>query len=297
MTSTQIDIDKNKYKNDNVKDIDILKKTYNPNYVGDWTGGTEQKSLFLNLYIKKKYKNDLFFIDYMRLQTGYYPGVIPKHILLIDLRKASNNNFHKITKKNVQNELSYYINLYKKSKKRFNFFEISMVFVDPITKKSEAHSTSAMYDSYIHQVDFFNTVQSGYTNLQSYHRQFKIFFQAIYGENVVLNYSQLCILFGQKEFEEKCLEYFKEAIPKFTITGTCAVWTLWFLDMRLQHKEMSREKIIDKALKIFLSNKKLICKIIIDYAVFVDKLTKNFTLHISNKKNKVLIKKKNVIKN
>lgn len=270
--------------------IDLVKKSYDYNYKGEWAAGFIETSIYLNKYIKQQYKKDLFFIDYTVLQTGYSPGSVPRHVMLIDLKQSPDNNFHQINKKTVKHELLPYINRYKKSNKRFHFYDISMLYKNPKTKEIEGHSASALYDKGTKQVDFFNTVSSGTTNLKFYHHQFELFFQAIYGKDIVLNYSQICILFGKKEFENQCIDLYKNG--KFMINGPCVIWTLWFLDTRLKNKSLSRNQVISRALREFTKNKKLICEVIINYAIFIDKLISKYTLKVNIDKKKVIIKKK-----
>ena len=273
--------------------IDLLKKTYDPEYSGEWLGASTHLDIFLNMYLQKKYKKDLYSMNYVGLLCYYYPDKAPHQVALNDMK---NNLRIKITKKSVQNELLPYIEKYRKSKKRFHFFHIVMYTRDKNTGKIVGHSTSALYDSDSKSdkktIDFFNNIQYGNTNLKAYDRQFKTFFGAIYGKDISLNYSYECNRFG--DFDQHCMENFNpKANPKFkNYIGPCLIWTLWFLDTRLKNTHLSREQVIKFALGIFLKEKELVCKILIDYAIFVDKFVKQYTIDIQQSKKKVNIRRK-----
>jgi len=272
----------------NKKSFDILKKTFDPEYIGKWNGCTFDKtSIFLNIYIKEKYKKDLFFLDYFTLHATYAHNESPHQVAIVDYREPDENTFLRITKQSIKKELLPYINAYKNSKKKFHYFEIRMVSRNQQDKELRFHSSSAIYDSTSNQVDFFNLLTSDF-NIKAYNEQFKIFFRAIYGNEVKLKYSINCLLLGYAEIENLCRERFYEN-SKFYIDGPCVIWTLWFLDMRLTNKHLPHQEVLKKALKIFREIPDLVCKVIINYGIFADKIMKKYDLVIDRKNRKAEI--------
>lgn len=268
--------------------IDIVKKSSDPEYIGEWKGLTKNASIFLNLYIKKKYKKHIFFIDLVKLYTIYAPGQLQERgVFLVKLQEDNKMDIEEINKKTVKKELSPYINAYKKSKTQFHFFEINMAYVHPKTEEIYAHSVSALYDRTTNKVEFFNYLTSGTFDLEQFNKQFVIFFQAIYGKSVLINYDKMCYRFG------KLANCKLHNIANFKIDGPCMIWTLWFLEFRVKNKHLSREEIIEASLKLFSKDKNLICKVIMDYGIFVDKLVSKHTL--KREQNKVKITKKKTV--
>ena len=271
----------------NKKSFDILKKTFDPEYSSVWTGTTTNSSIFLNVYIKEKYKEDLFFLDYFILDASYSKNEYSHQVRVVNYKEPIENNFYKITKQTVKKELLPYINAYKNSKKKFHFFDIGMRSRDHKTKEIGFHAASAIYDANFNQVDFFNTIASDF-NIKAFNEQFKTFFRAIYGKEIKLKYSVKCLLLGNIEAENLCGERFYEN-SKFYIDGPCVIWTLWFLDMRLTNKHLPHQEVLKKALKIFREIPDLVCKVIINYGIFADKIMKKYDLVIDRKNRKAEI--------
>jgi len=279
----------------NKKSFDILKKTFDPEYSGNWSGMSDKTNIFLNVYIKEKYKKELFFLDYFTLVASYSEGEYPHSVFTADLKELDENKYHFITKKTIKEELLPYINAYKNSKKRFHFFDISMMIRDKPTNQIKFHSASAIYDSSSNQVDFFNLLVGDF-NVKAYNEKFKIFFRSIYGEQVKLKYSNTCLLLGQTELRNFCEEdYYKNS--KFYIGGNCVIWTLWFLDMRLKNKHLTHQEVLKKSLKLFTETPELVCEVIKNYGIFADKIMKKYDLVVDKKNKTVNIIYKETVEN
>jgi len=152
------------------------------------------------------------------------------------------------------------------------------------TKEIGYHSASAIYDANSNQVDFFNTILSTF-NIKAFNEQFKIFFRAIYGNEVKLKYSIKCRLLAITEMQNLCKERFYKNSKFYINGGPCVIWTLWFLDMRLTNKHLSYQEVLKKALKIFIEVPDLVCKVIVNYGVFADKIIKKYDLIVDDKNN------------
>jgi len=272
----------------NKKSFDILKKTFDPKYTGKWYGKIDKTIIFLNIYIKEKYKEDLFFLDYFSLFASYSAEESPLTVFTVDLNEPDENFSHYITKQTVKKELLPTINAYKNSKKRFHFFNILMKGKVRQTNEIGYHSASAIYDANSNQVDFFNTLLSTF-NIKAFNEQFKIFFRAIYGNEVKLKYSIRCHFLGITEVENLCKERFYKNSKFYINGGPCVIWTLWFLDMRLTNKHLSYQEVLKEALKLFREVPDLVCKVIIDYGVFADKIMNKYELIDDDKNNTVEI--------
>lgn len=261
----------------NKKSFDILKKTFDPKYRGQWVPTEDNLDIFLNIYVKEKYKQDLFFLDFFSIYSINIPSKKEHKLLVRDSRQPTGSIRPSITKETVKTELSPYINAYKKSKKPFHFFDIKMIAENTNTKEIDYHSSSAIYDKASNRVDFFNT-QMSFFNIKAFDKQFNIFFKAIYGDSVRIKYTLQCHRLAIEEFYNSCDIIYKN--PNFYIHGPCAIWTIWFLDTRLTNKHLSHREVLDKALTYFRKRIKYqaICKVIRDYGVFIDKIIKKYRL-------------------
>ena len=281
----------------NKSSFDIIKRTFDPEYEGEWFGSVAQKQTFINIYIKEKYKDNLLFLPFVLIVTLYGKkkqgtgGGKNGDVVLVDYNTKNENYVRQINKKTVKNELTPYIKKYQNSKKRFHFFDITMHLW---VSQEELHSVSALYDKQTNQVDFFNTTLLA--DLSLFNKRFQLFFKQIYGKDVKLNYSPECLKFG--ELKNICeWDFYKHSIDKkFLIDGACAIWTLWFLELRLKNKSFSREDIVDKALVMFKNKKDLVCKLLYDYGVFVDKITQQYNVKEDPETGRLVIEYKKSVK-
>lgn len=278
------------------KSFDILKKTFDPKYKGEWVATPQNINVFLNIYIKEKYKEDLFFLEYFTLYAVYNPPEINHSIFTVNLKETEEKAFNRITRDTVNKQpMLSFINAYKNSMKKFHYFNIRMGIKER-TGDFTYHSVSAIYDKISNRIDFFNTLLNEF-NIKAFNEQFKIFFKAVYGKDVKIKYTQKCHRLAVEEFYNSCESIYKNT--NFDIDGPCGIWTLWFLDMRLSNKHLSYKEVLDKALEYFMNKRKhqAICKVIRNYAIFADKIMKKYTLKIDSKNKHIEIIYKDTSKN
>lgn len=278
------------------KTFDIVKKTFDDKYRGHWKPTEDNMDIFLNIYIKEKYKEDLFFLEYFSLYAINIPSQKGYKVLVRDSRLPTGSIRPDITRQTVKTILIPYIEAYKKSTKPFHFYDIKIIAENSKLKEIEYHSASVIYSQVDNTVDFFNTIRYEF-NIKAFNEQFKIFFQEIYGKDVKIKYTKKCYRLSFLEFYSKCENIYNNT--KFYIEGPCVIWTLWFLDMRLRNKHLNHLEVLDKALYYFENKAKdrEICKVIRNYGMFVDKIIKQYTLKIDAKNKNIKIIYKDTPKN
>jgi hypothetical protein len=257
------------------KPFDIVTKPFDPNLVGKWIGEYELEHTFYLTYIKKNFRKQLHFLPFVNLML-IDSWDDPSGIFLIH-----DNN---IPKSFFLSDSGKYMTLYKNTKKRFTYFPITISF---ITKgifgiiKRIGHAVSAIYDKKNNEVEIFD---SNPFNVKKHGPDLLTFFERIYGEDIKIVYLNKCFLFSAIDFR-KC-----ELIPyKYTSKGFCVIWVLWYLELRLKNRELSREQTIDKAENILKNGSPKdgtrVCELLRGYAQFVNKTVDKYIVVNKNGKN------------
>jgi len=258
------------------KSIDLVEKSYRKSLKGFWNGTPEIDFLFTELYINKHYNNTLHYLPYLNL------NIVHNHTNNTYQFNIFDYNKWKIYNKKDKKEFEQYIKLYKDTDKRFTYFPITEL--NKYANITEGHGIFFIYDNLLNQLELFDP-NAG--NFHYYKNFFKKFFTKIYGKKIKFIYpDQFCPFFGELHFD-KC----KNKKYKFKTDGFCAVWCLWYLELRLKNENLKRNEVISKALNKLKKDNR-ICKLIRGYAQFIQEITKNFELILDNGIYIITLKKK-----
>ena len=268
----------------------------------------ETSKYFLSISLwdyDEKYENDKFIGDYDKY--GYpRTGKTSISILWVKFNKVAVLYSEKLTDETYtidKNEKYYknFIEPYKSSKKRFHFFNITCSL--PINKnfkwkERQFHSISAVYDSSSKIIDFVDTNRQTYTFTVKFKRYFKSIFDDIYGKgNYTTKYSQEYFQFGR--IYQNCIydDQYNKLLEDFIVNGPCAIFTLWFLELRLSNPGLTRKQVIhflyektQKEINWWGDKEVYLCDIILRYGLFVHNYTKDYTVDSVN--DKLVIKRK-----
>ena len=326
------------------KSFDIIKKSFpkrSSQLKGKWQeqGYYTLTGILYSAYIKEKYDTVLTYapftklrISFMRSHIDYYDqknkcfvgdfdkdgwgknntrvlslyDIVPKETRIIESELIFSKNTKGYSEKN-ESRFKEYSDTFKKSKKRFHYFDIYVEV--PINKKYDdkeisGHSISAIYDSDTKTIDFFDTNSDTFTLTMKFKSLFEDFFKEIYDKGMKINYSPECLKLGKlfAGYYDNC-DFHKEVLfPDFEVGGACLMWTLWFLELRLRNSTFTRKEIIDlvykKGKEDFYGEEDL-CDIIYGYGLFVHNIVNDYDVKVKDKdivvlrKNKPLINFKN----
>ena len=322
------------------KSFDIIKKSFpkrSSQLKGKWQeqGYYTLTGILYSAYIKEKYDTVLTYapftklrISFMRSHIDYYDqknkcfvgdfdkdgwgknntrvlslyDIVPKETRIIESELIFSKNTKGYSEKN-ESRFKEYSDTFKKSKKRFHYFDMSVKV--PVNKKHgdkeiSYHSLSAIYDSDTKTIDFFDTNSNTFTLTMRFKPLFEDFFGEIYTRSVKINYSNECLNLGElaMRHHDNC-EYQKEFLfPEFKIRGLCVIWTLWFLELRLKNVTFTRKEILDLVYRKVIREED-ICDILYGYGLFAHNFVKDYTVKVKDKdivvlrKNKPLINFKN----
>jgi len=140
------------------------------------------------------------------------------------------------------------------------------------------HALSAIYDKQTKEVEIFD---SNPLKTKKLGPRISVLFEDIYGKDIKIVYLYKC-------FSLSNLEYRCNSIPyKYTTEGFCVIWTLWYLELRLKNRELSREEVYDEAASILKHGPKnaKVCELLRGYAQFVDKTVDKYIVVNKNGKN------------
>jgi len=245
--------------------ISLVEKYFDPDLQGNWEAIWEKKAVFMNAYIQEKYKEDLYFLPFVEFRVFYDTKNDMTHISLIDEEKDNRKSYEK------KGDFSPYIERYLDTKKRFTFYPFSTFEEDPEEETGfSSHGIACIYDKKTKKVEVFDSIGS---NLANYHKVIKRLFEEIYGKGVKIIYLNQCVNFG-KLVHYRCNDMYYA----YNAGGFCAIWVLWYLELRLANKQMSRDLVIKLAIKKLKENDKKVCELIRGYAQFVDKIFSEYTL-------------------
>jgi hypothetical protein len=299
--------------------FDIVQKSFDRNNLiqEPWEGTYNKELVFFQMYLQEKYKNELFTVPL--LSTGVFLGkydanlvfFYDNHDIWLNKEKSSKKISLRGEKGKDENKKKYedLKNKFRTSKKRFISFPVSTVGYE----EDISHSYSLLYDKETKEIELFqrDTGDNEKKNYNFLKILLKKFFKDIFYKDIKVVYNgRFCIdaLFYSRrcEIEQK---YYKDFYG-----GDCLLWALWYLDVRLKNKHLSREKVVKKIMDSYdevidLGKDKgysyKACELMIGYRHFIDNFTKQFIvrqtesgsiIRISRKKTPLFDKAKRLLK-
>lgn len=261
--------------------IDLVEHTYK-NKKGHWDGKIHDQFLFMELYLRNKYSNDIFLLKFIEIVCVIDFTSNTSALAIFDYNNATSSYLP-----DFKDEYFNYINLYKKSNKRFTIIPIALhKYKD--NKFQSGHAIVAIYDKKFNKLELFDSnCKTNNLVVTRYLDTLAEFFNLIY-ENLKITYTYDDI--GSVNFfASHCNEY----TYLLKSPGFCVVWTLWYIDFRLTHKDKSIKYIYTKAIKHLLydKNQERICKLILGYTQFVFKIIDDYYI-LENDNKYILIKQK-----
>jgi hypothetical protein len=279
------------------KQFDLVEKPFDPELIGEWEGKVDFRHIFHLTYIKKNFQKQLHFLPFVDLELfDHYKNEFSRISIYDDNKKKSihigddkkkyiYDNIKHIYIDDIGDKMYYkYISLYKNTKKRFTYFPISLIEGEKNkddTVGYQYHAISAIYDKKIKEVEIFD---SNPMRVNRHETSFKYFFEDIYGKDIKIIYLRKCFSLDLLR-SNRC-----DDIPyKYTSEGFCIIWVLWYLELRLKNRDLSRDQIYDKAVDILKyggeENTTKVCELLRGYAQFVDKAADKYIIINKNGKN------------
>lgn len=256
--------------------FDLAEKSFDSELPGEWLASWEIKNIFINTYIQEKFKDVLHIVEFVNFLILYDEELKKTVFRLGNYSNMETLFFDK-------DSFETYLKRFRNTKKRFTFFPISTATLNSNKDGLDYHGISALYDKQTHKVEIFDSIGSNFSN---YEKTFRDFFTQTYGAKVKIVYMvERCASFGKLE-AERCSPWFY----KYNAEGFCAIWVLWFLELRLANPNIPKEKLIEKALTS-LKNKDKVCRFLRGYAQFVDKTFSKYS--IVRTSSNLMIKPKN----
>jgi hypothetical protein len=267
------------------KKVDLNSKPFDSKIVGSWDGSFDKKLIFTEFYIEKKYSKDLHFLKYISIELNNKERENKNPVFEFDFSNYNTGEYIQTEKLIGKEELiEKYSKLYKNTDKRFTYFPISIFYFNKLNNKIDGHSIIALYDKKINEVEIFDSIPG---EIKPYKQNLKTFFKTIYGKEVSIIFPGTFGYFGDIETSQ-CWN----GLYKYNSRGFCVIWSLWYLELRLNNLELSREQVTKKAMKMFRKGDQKVCELLRGYAQFIDNFTKDYTL-VKNDKHWILrIKKK-----
>jgi hypothetical protein len=258
--------------------IDLVEKPFDSKLSGEWAATADKEEIFANTYIQKKFKDSLYTQPFVFFKIFYDIELQKTVFLLLDSSKITILDLE-------QDNSDIYLKKYRETTKRFTFFPVSITELSETGDEVLYHSISALYDKKFNKVEIFDSIGS---NFKDFKKSFKKLFSEIYGTGVKTVYLvDRCAAFGKLEYE-RC----DKSLYKYKSEGFCAIWTFWFLELRLANPNVPKEKLIEKALKR-LKNKDKVCELLRGYAQFVDNIVSKYSI-VRTSKNLVIKPKETV---
>ena len=173
------------------------------------------------------------------------------------------------------------LNEYTKTNKRFTLYPISLI---DLNNKENGHVLYMLHDKKYNQIEVFDNTIHINLIIHLKRKVFIDFFKKIYKKNVKFDFKNYGFILSKY-----AVNYCNTGI--YYIKGTCVLWFLWFLELRLTNKTLKTKEIVYNIKNILDKNPTKICEILLGYAQFVDKVTYDYKyLIIDNKIGKVVLK-------
>jgi hypothetical protein len=272
--------------------FDIIKKTFDPSYKKTWNGEQGIKQIFLQMYILDKFKNDVYYQPFSTILLFNSGPFLRQSFKIFNFQTYKKDNFETIKKR--------YLKDYKSTKKRFAFHDMSYHF----EADNFGHALLALYDSKTNEIEFFN--RGAGEDSDAFIKGFRHFlfklFSDIYGKTVKINFQQkLCIKTAL--LKNICPAKYSNIYKH--LKGDCVLWILWYLELRLTNKNLSRKQVLSKTLIMLyndnndysnnnhnhLEKPPLVCRIIHGYSKFVDSFRQLYEIEKNSSGNMIRIKK------
>jgi hypothetical protein len=265
--------------------IDLVEKSFDSKFKGEYSVRTEDEYLFLELYIKKKYSKNLYTLPFTRLVLS---NILSKTDRKTRFVIGTRNGGIFIPEEDKKEPLFIeFISKLKNIKKRFTYYQLQQDFI--FKNNRIQHSASFIYDKKTNTIDHFDSIPQEYcTSIEKHQKKIMIFFRMVYGKDISINFSRErpCTYFGNVYFQ-KCNK--KEYL--YTSKGFCTAWTMWYLEYRLANPDFSSDELIQEALKIFRKSDDKICKFIRGYAQFYTQTIEKYIIIKDSENNKQIIRK------
>jgi hypothetical protein len=276
------------------KSLKIIQHTYDSQKKGVWDGDIAKQSMYTELYIKEKYGEQLYYLDYVDLEAFRTykrrgEGDDIYEFGITDFNKSE--NIILFNEKNMET-VKPYIQAFKNTDKRYTFYPTGVYEGYERERITSGHSVFFLYDKKIHTVYLIN---SNGNDLFPYQKFITKFFELIYTKTVKIVYwiDCDCKSLGRLHYH-KCQIGSKEDRYNYKSPGYCIIWTLWFLEMILTHPKLTIQQLKLKTNSFLEKKRNLICKIAISYAQYIEKITDKYELHLT--KNQLKIREKNTNK-
>ena len=248
--------------------IDLAEKPFDSKLKGEWEGYYHNNLIFLDIYLKNNYKDDVFIDPFTTIFMSETPFLNKYKFGIIDDITGKNHPYDS-TSKNSPIYKKFFSSVRNRNN-RFSYFQISHSLYIYDEEIREGHAMSFLYDKKSNEVEMFDSSNT------HYHLKFKKkiikFFTEIYGNKVKIIFPEFCL--NLTKLQTECdLEG-----GNYKSKGFCIIWNLWYLEMRLRNKKLSRQEVLYKAVKSLKNDKEKICRTIKGYAQFVNSLTKNYII-------------------
>jgi hypothetical protein len=269
------------------KKVDLNSKPFDSQIVGSWDGSVEKGIIFTEIYIQDKYSKNLHTLKNVTVSLANVEQENKPSRLefdFLDWNTGEGLSEQKLT--GNEEIIQRYAKLYRKTDKRFTYFPMDIAYYDKNIERIIGHSIFAFYDKKVNEVEIFDSIPG---EIKPYKQNLKTFFKTIYGNEVSIIFPGQFGYFGNIE-SSQCWD----GLYKYNSKGFCLVWSLWYLELRLNNPELSRQEITRKAMKTLRKTEdhQKICKLLRGYAQFIDKFTKDYTIERNNKHLILRIKKK-----
>jgi hypothetical protein len=259
------------------KPFDLVEKPFNPELIGEWIGYKNIDHIFYLTYIKKNFQKQLHFLPFVHPVLFDYIFGKYNYMTIYDDNKKKD-----FTRDNIS-EYKKYLSLYKNTKKRFTYFPITIMEIAEYKdnpREVVGHAISAIHDKKTQEVEIFD---SNPLNIKKLGSEISKFFEDIYGKDIKVIYIHKCFSLSRLEIDSCYDTPYKYASEG----GFCVIWTLWYLELRLKNRELSRDQTIDKAIGLLKHGPKntKVCELLRGYAQFVDKTVDKYIVVNKNGRN------------
>lgn len=233
--------------------LNLIEKSFYSKEKGVYTRyNRTDEFIFLELYLSKKFSNIVHHLPFTELALVH---ILSKNSVRFELRNYKNNSIIWFGKD--------YMKEYKKTQKRFTLFlgahNTKQFYYD---LHGDRNDLIFLYDSKYNELQIFD---SDFGDLEIYKEFIEYFFKELYGYDLTIMYINV-----KNDISEMC----SHILYKSNI-GFVSAWILWYIDYRLTNLNKKTLTIINNSLTEFNKGDK-VCRVIIGYAMFIDKFLKHY---------------------
>ena len=269
-------------KSQSKQSIRMVEKYFDPDLQGDWEASWERKGIFMNAYIQDTYKDDLYYLPFVDFRVFYDTKNDKTFFKLGDFVK------YEIIDSENKEVFSPYLEHYKNVEKRFTFYPFTTFKEETEEEEGGSHGIACIYDKKTKKVEVFDSIGSDFT---PYKKVFRSLFEEIYGKGIKIIYLNQCVNFGKLVFYRCDDRYYN-----YNAGGFCAIWVLWYLELRLKNKHLSRDTVIKLAIQKLKDGDERVCELLRGYAQFVDKIFSKYTMVKTNSNLLIKLKSEKITK-